>query len=211
MAQALRVLGVDPGLTRCGIGVVTGPAATPTLTYHACIRTDSGSPVEQRLKLVHDELVLVIDRLKPSVLAVEQVLFSKNVRTAMATGQAAGVALLAGAQARLPVVAYAPTEVKLTVAGSGSADKDSVGRMVAAQLGLGDPITPVDVSDALAVAITHLARARLNAAATRSSASQALHAAQAASRHAARGGWEAVLGDRIARSQSRPVRKEGRR
>jgi crossover junction endodeoxyribonuclease RuvC len=121
------------------------------------------------------------------------VLFSKNVRTAMATGQAAGVALLAAAQSGLPVVSYAPTDVKLAVAGSGAADKDAVGRMVAAQLRLDEVPRPADVADALAVALCHLGRARLAAATATTPAAGALAEAHRQARSAGRDGWAAVL------------------
>ncbi|MEX0869240.1 MAG: crossover junction endodeoxyribonuclease RuvC [Nitriliruptoraceae bacterium] len=197
-ATPLRVLGVDPGLSRCGIGIVEGSASSPRLCAHRCVRTDPAEPLEQRLLAVHTALVEVIGEFAPTAMAVEQVLFSKNVRTAMATGQAAGVALLAGAQAGLTVAAYTPTEVKLTVAGSGTADKDGVARMVAAQLGVVESFGPADVTDALAVAITHLARSRLSRAASSPAAAETLQAAHAAAQQARRGGWEAVLGDRLA-------------
>lgn len=158
-ARPVRVLGVDPGLTRCGVGVVEGPVARPVMVAHDCVRTTPDTPLEQRLLAVHDRLVALVEQHRPDVVAVERVLFSVNVRTAMATGQAAGVALLAAARAGLPVVAYSPNDVKLSVTGDGAADKDGVARMVVAQLRLAAPPRPVDVTDALAVALTHLARA----------------------------------------------------
>lgn len=191
------VLGVDPGLTRCGLGVVTGPAARPRLLAVDCVRTSASQPTEQRLLRVHDALLEVIERHRPDAVAVERVLFSGNARTAMATGQAAGAALLAAARAGLSVTAYSPNEVKLTVTGSGAADKDAVARLVAAQLSLTAPPAPADVADALAVALTHLARARMAAAVAGTPAATALAAAEQQAARAARGGWQAVLGDRL--------------
>lgn len=162
----VRVLGVDPGLTRCGVGVVDGPASRPRMVAHACLRTTTDTPLEQRLLQVHDALVALVEEHRPDVVAVERVLFGVNVRTAMATGQAAGAALLAAARAGVPVVAYSPNDVKLSVTGDGGADKDGVARMVVAQLGLAEAPRPVDVTDALAVAITHLARAGVPGAPT---------------------------------------------
>lgn len=156
----VTVLGVDPGLTRCGVGVVTGPSSAMTLVAHDCVRTSADTPIELRLLALHDGLTALIEAHRPDVLAIERVLFQTNVRTAMATGQAAGAAMLAGARAGLPVVSYSPNEVKLAVTGDGSADKDGVARMVVAQLGLASAPRPVDVTDALAIAITHLAQAR---------------------------------------------------
>lgn len=154
------VLGVDPGLTRCGIGVVAGPSSAMELVDHDCVRTSADTAIELRLLALHDRLTELIEAHRPDVLAIERVLFQANVRTAMATGQAAGAAMLAGARAGIPVVAYSPNEVKLAVTGDGAADKDGVARMVTAQLRLAASPRPVDVTDALAVAITHLAQAR---------------------------------------------------
>jgi crossover junction endodeoxyribonuclease RuvC len=190
------VLGVDPGLTRCGLGVVAGPSARPRLLHLDCVRTDRDDPLEQRLLAVHDAICDVVDRHRPDAVAVERVLFSVNVRSAMATGQAAGVALLAAARVGVPVVPYSPNEIKQTVAGSGAADKAAIGRLVAAQLGLAEVPTPADVTDALAVAITHLARARLAEAVAGTPAADALADATAAAARASRGGWAGVLADR---------------
>jgi crossover junction endodeoxyribonuclease RuvC len=158
------VLGVDPGLTRCGLGVVEGPVAAPIHVSHDCVRTPADAPIEQRLRDLHAAVAATIDRFRPDVVAVERVLFSRNVRTAMATGQAAGVILFAGAQAGLPVVQLTPTDVKASVTGDGAADKDGVTRMVVAQLGLATTPRPADAADALAVALAALARHRLGRA-----------------------------------------------
>ena len=196
MVDALVVLGVDPGLTRCGLGVVAGPAARPRLVAQDCVRTDPDLPLERRLLALHDAIGAAIATHRPDAVAVERVLFSTNVRTAMATGQAAGVALLAAAAAGVPVAAYSPTDVKLTVAGSGAADQAAVSRLVGAQLSLAGPPRPADVADALAVALTHLARSRLAVAAERTGAAAELAAAEQAARRGARGGWERVLAAR---------------
>ncbi|MFN2556245.1 MAG: crossover junction endodeoxyribonuclease RuvC [Nitriliruptorales bacterium] len=157
----LRVLGVDPGLTRCGIAVVDGPPGRPVAVASDVVRTPRGLPLECRLVVLCDEVAEVMSRHRPDVVACERVLFSANTRTAMGVGQAAGVVLLASGRAGLPVVSYSPNEVKSVVAGHGAADKGAVARMVATQLGLGSVPTPRDVTDALAVALCHLARARL--------------------------------------------------
>lgn len=191
------VVGVDPGLTRCGVGVVRGPVSRPALLHAECIRTPADEVLEVRLLALHTRLRAILDEVRPSVVAVERVLFSSNVRTAMPTGQAAGVALLAAAELGIPVAAYSPNEVKQTVTGDGRADKDVVARLVAVQLGLDAPPRPVDVTDALAVAITHLAHAR-GAAAGRvaTPVRSTLAAAQAEAVRAGRGGWEAVVAGR---------------
>lgn len=191
--KAVRVLGIDPGLTRCGIGVVDGPPARPDLVAVEVVGSAAGVDIEERLLHLHDRIRSAIDEHRPDAVAVERVLFSKNVRTAMATGQAAGVSLLAAAQAGLPVESYSPTDVKLAVAGHGGADKDAVGRMVAAQLRLPSVPTPADAADALAIALCHLARMRVAAAAAATPAGHALATAAAAARRSSRQGWEAVL------------------
>jgi len=190
------VLGIDPGLTRCGLGLVRGPAAEPVLVHQACVRTRADQPLEQRLLAVHDAIGEAIAAHRPDAVAVERVLFSSNVRTAMATGQAAGVALLAAARAGVPVTSYSPSDVKLTVAGAGDADKDAVARLVTAQLRLAEVPRPADVADALAVALTHLARARLAAAAAGTPAATRVQEAVAAAERGGRGGWERHLADR---------------
>ncbi|MBW3663941.1 MAG: crossover junction endodeoxyribonuclease RuvC [Actinobacteria bacterium] len=164
--MSLRVLGVDPGLTRCGIAVVEGPPASPRAITAEVLRTPASQALEQRLQHVHVAVARAIAEHHPDVVACERVLFSRNVRTAMATGQAAGVALLAAAEAGVPVVHYSPNDVKLSVAGYGDADKDGVAKMVRAQLGLDETPSPADLADAYAVALTHLLRARGIAAAS---------------------------------------------
>lgn len=164
MAAAMRVLGIDPGLTRCGIGIVDGPPARPRAVHHQIVRTSPDDPLEMRLLAVHAAIVEVIAEHRPTFVAVERVLFSNNVRTAMATGQALGVAMLAAAQAGLRAVQLTPTQVKSTVTGDGAADKEGVARMVVSQLAMAERPTPVDVTDALAVALAALAGGRLAAA-----------------------------------------------
>lgn len=159
----MRVLGIDPGLTRCGVGVVEGNVNAPVFVDGTCIRTDAGAPIEQRLLLLRQGIAELLVVHRPDAVAVERVLFQVNVRTAMATGQAAGIALLCAAEAGLGVTSYSPNEIKSAVAGFGGADKDAVARMVAGQLRLPEPPRPADVADALAVALTHLGMARTRA------------------------------------------------
>lgn len=203
--EVMRVLGVDPGLTRCGLAVLDGPSGRPVLVFEQCVRTDSGLSPERRLLLLSEAIEAVVASRRPHAVAVERVLFSANVRTAMATGQAAGVALLAAARAGAPVYGYSPNEVKQTVTGDGGADKDAVGRLVAAQLRLDVVPGPADVADAAAVALTHLARSRVAALAAATPAAGALAEAQRHAQRAARGGWDAVLAER-----ERHVRGGGR-
>jgi len=187
------VVGIDPGLTRCGVGVVAGSPGGARLLAADCVRTGTDLALEHRLAAIHDAVAVAIERHRPDAVAVERVLFSANVRTAMATGQAAGVALLAAARAGVEVHSYGPTQVKATVAGAGDADKEAVGRLVAAELGLDAPPRPVDVTDALAVALTHLARSRLTTAAEDTPAAAAIAEAEREAARARRGGWETVL------------------
>ena len=186
------VLGVDPGLTRCGLGVVSGPPGRPAHVDHDCVRTAPDAPLERRLADLHDAVAAAIATHRPALVAVERVLFSKNVRTAMATGHAAGVVMLAAAQANLPVVQLTPTDVKASVAGDGAADKDGVARMVVAQLGLDAPPRPADAADALAVALAALVRMR----ATGVAAGTSTVAGRAPAPAAAATSWDQLLAAR---------------
>ncbi|MGH8961175.1 MAG: crossover junction endodeoxyribonuclease RuvC [Jatrophihabitantaceae bacterium] len=165
----MRVLGVDPGMTRCGVGVVDGaPGRALTLVHVEVIRTRPDSEIGDRLLAQADALAHAIESYAPDVVAVERVFSQHNVRTAMGTAQVAGLAIVAAARAGVPVVMHTPTEVKAAVTGSGSAGKDQVGAMVARLLRLGQTPRPADAADALALAICQLwrgpAQSRLAAA-----------------------------------------------
>lgn len=147
------VVGIDPGLTQCGWGVVVGTRARLRHIAHGTFRTSTSASLPARLDRIFRGIEEVVADHRPAVVGVERVLFSRNVRTAMATGQAAGVALLAAHRAGIDVVELTPTSVKAAVAGHGDADKDAVAQMVAVQLGLATPPTPADAADALAVAM----------------------------------------------------------
>lgn len=152
----MRVLGIDPGLTRCGVGVVdlTGPQQLKLIDV-GVIKTDPDLDLDQRLLQLEIELSKWISKHKPDVIAVERVFSQLNVRTAMATGQAAGVALLLAAKSKIKVVMHTPSEVKAAVTGSGRADKKQVAEMVKRLLKLKEIPKPVDSTDALALAICH--------------------------------------------------------
>ncbi len=156
----VRVVGVDPGLSRCGVGVVEGPAHRPRAVRAGVIRTAPDAPTARRLAVLHRELAQVISTARPDAVAVERVFLRSNMSTGIGVAQAAGVALLCAEQAGVTVVEYTPTQVKSAVAGSGSADKAQVGYMVAAAFGLTEALHPPDVADALALALCHLQRAR---------------------------------------------------
>ena len=127
----MRVLGVDPGLTRCGVGIVEGAVGSPiSLIEVGVIVTPVDSPLEQRLMDLDQQLSQWINLWKPDVIAVERVFSQHNVRTVMGTGQAAGIALLLAANAGIPVMMHTPSEVKASVTGSGRANKAQVAQMV---------------------------------------------------------------------------------
>lgn len=155
----MRVLGVDPGLTRCGVGIVEGLIGQPiSLVEVGVIVTPTDSPLEQRLLELDRQLSEWVHLWKPDVIAVERVFSQQNVRTVMGTGQAAGIALLIAAKAGIPVMMHTPSEVKASVTGSGRADKAQVATMVQSILNLETIPKPVDATDALALAICHIWR-----------------------------------------------------
>jgi crossover junction endodeoxyribonuclease RuvC len=168
----MRVLGIDPGLTRCGVGVVEGNVGRPlSLVDVGVIRTDPQLPLEARLLLIEQGISQWCDRIQPDAISVERVFSQHNVRTVMGTAQASGIALLIAARRGIPVAVHTPSEVKAAVTGSGRADKQQVGAMVTRLLRLDSPPRPADAADALALAICHIwrgsAQSRLQAAVTK--------------------------------------------
>ena len=155
----MRVLGVDPGLTRCGVGVVEGePGRTCRLVAFELISTDPTVELSRRLLALDTALTALVNEHRPDALAVERVFSQHNVRTVMGTAQAGAVAVLAGARAGLPVRMYTPSEVKAAVTGSGTAEKPQVTMMVTRLLKLAESPRPADAADALALAICHVWR-----------------------------------------------------
>ncbi len=155
----MRVLGVDPGLTRCGIGVVDGAAGRPpVLTAADVIRTPAGDDIAARLLALEVEIDRWLAEYRPDAVAVERVFSQHNVRTVMGTAQAGAVAIVCAARRGLPVALHTPSEVKAAVTGSGRADKAQVTAMVMRLLRLDAPPRPADTADALALAICHLWR-----------------------------------------------------
>jgi crossover junction endodeoxyribonuclease RuvC len=184
----MRVLGVDPGLTRCGLGVVDGtPGRPPGLVAAGVIRTSAGDDIAARLLALEVEIDSWLAEYQPDAVAVERVFSQHNVRTVMGTAQAGAVAVLCAARRRLPVALHTPSEVKAAVTGSGRADKAQVTTMVMRLLRMADPPKPADTADALALAICHLwrggAQSRLAAAVA---TARADNAAQSAAARAAR-------------------------
>jgi crossover junction endodeoxyribonuclease RuvC len=167
----VRVLGVDPGLTRCGLGVVDGAPGRATLVAVGVARTPADAALGLRLVGLERVIEEWLDLHRPDAVAVERVFSQANVRTVMGTAQAGAVAIVCAARRGLPVVLHTPSEVKAAVTGSGRADKAQVGLMVARLLRLDGPPKPADAADALALAICHLwrgpAQARLAALAAR--------------------------------------------
>ena len=160
----MRVLWVDPGLTRCGLGIVeNGAAQKLVMVGVGVIQTSADIELAQRLLELETQLLVWIKEFKPDVIAVERVFSQLNIRTAMSTGQAAGVALLIAARSGIPVAMHTPTEVKAAVTGSGRADKKQVALMVQKLLSLKEIPKPVDSTDALALAICHHWRGSGNA------------------------------------------------
>ncbi|GAA1523190.1 crossover junction endodeoxyribonuclease RuvC [Kribbella lupini] len=155
----MRVLGVDPGLTRCGLGVVEGaPGRPPKLVAVGVIRTPTDLDVARRLVQIEAGIEQWIDEHAPDAVAVERVFAQHNVRTVMGTAQASGIAMVVAARRGLPVALHTPSEVKAAVTGSGRADKDQVTTMVTRILQLPERPTPADAADALALAICHVWR-----------------------------------------------------
>lgn len=157
----MRVLGVDPGIAITGYGVVEEVEAVLKPLAFGAIRTPADRPLPIRLQLIYRGIRALTAKWQPSAAAVEELFFSSNVRTAINVGQARGVALLALADAGLPVAEYTPLEVKQAVTGYGGADKVQMQEMVRLLLGLPQVPRPDDAADALAVAICHLHSARL--------------------------------------------------
>jgi crossover junction endodeoxyribonuclease RuvC len=161
IAELMFVLGIDPGLSRCGYGCVEREGKTTRPVAFGVITTPTGDPLPQRLAAVDHDIRALLTELRPQVVAVERLFFQVNARTAMSVGQASGLALAAAAGAGCEVVEYTPNEVKMAVAGYGAAPKEQVQRMVASLLGLAEPPRPADAADALALALCHLAMAPL--------------------------------------------------
>ena len=155
----MRVLGVDPGLTRCGLGVVEGRPGRATLVAVGVVRTDPAAELGARLVELERHVEAWLDLHSPDAVAVERVFAQHNVRTVMGTAQAGAIAIVAAARRGIPVCLHTPSEVKAAVTGSGRADKAQVGSMVARILKLSELPRPADAADALALAICHSWRA----------------------------------------------------
>jgi len=159
MVSRMRVLGVDPGLTRCGIGVIEGdPGRRLALVATGVVNTSAGDEIGLRLLALEQQFERWLTDYQPDAVAVERVFSQHNVRTVMGTAQAGAVAIVCAARRGLPVALHTPSEVKAAVTGSGRADKAQVTLMVTRLLAMSDPPRPADAADALALAICHLWR-----------------------------------------------------
>ncbi|WP_431806093.1 crossover junction endodeoxyribonuclease RuvC [Microbacterium paraoxydans] len=156
MTSTIRVLGIDPGLTRCGVGIVdVDRARRGTLVHVGVIRSAADAPIGERLAIVAAGIREAIETHRPDAVAVERVFAQQNSHTVMGTAQASGVALLIAAESGLPAATHTPSEVKAAVTGYGSADKRQVQTMIARILRLDTPPQPADAADALAIALCH--------------------------------------------------------
>jgi crossover junction endodeoxyribonuclease RuvC len=156
----ILVMGIDPGVASTGFGVVRAAGGSMSAIDGGVIEAPAGEPAERRLARIHGELDKLLAWHEPAAVALEDVYFGKNVRSAIAVGQARGVAMLCAAQRRIPCFDYTPQAVKMAVCGSGAAQKKQVQRMVGALLGLPRPPESDHAADALAVAICHAGHAR---------------------------------------------------
>ncbi len=178
-----RILGVDPGLTRCGVGLIDSASARSVSFVHVdVIRTAADLPLEQRLLAIRNGLVAILDEFQPGVIAIERVFAQHNVRSVIGTAQVAGLALMLAAERGLAVALHTPTEVKASVTGYGRADKNQVTAMVTAILKLDTPPKPADAADALALAICHAWRGGASALAGETAAQRAWRTALGTSR-----------------------------
>jgi crossover junction endodeoxyribonuclease RuvC len=157
----VRVIGVDPGTAITGWGIVEGDGNDLAMLAAGVITTPAGTPLPNRLQTIYRELTAVIERWQPETAGLEELFFSKNAKTALAVGHGRGAAMLALANANLPITEYKPLEVKQAITGHGGADKLQMQQMVKLLLALDDIPRPDDAADALAVAICHLHSARL--------------------------------------------------
>jgi crossover junction endodeoxyribonuclease RuvC len=154
------VLGIDPGTAITGYGIVTDRDSQPSMLAYGAILTPSDQALPHRLITIHREVLRLIDQYQPEQAAVEQLFFNKNVRTALAVGQARGVVLLALAERNVPIFEYTPLEVKQAVTGNGRAEKKQIQEMIKVLLELDKIPKPDDAADALAIAVCHFHSAR---------------------------------------------------
>lgn len=152
----MRVLGVDPGIARTGWGVIEVQNSEFRVQNYGCIETNSKTEVSKRLEEIYTEILMLIKKYSPDEMAIEELFFNTNAKTAFVVGQARGVVILAAGQKNIPLTIYTPLQVKIAVTGYGRAEKNQIGKMVKTILSLSEIPKPDDTADALAVGLTHL-------------------------------------------------------
>ncbi len=158
----MRILGIDPGLAIVGYGIVDKEGNVYKTIYYDAITTEAHTPIENRIKIIYDEMNLIIEKYKPDVVSIEELFFNNNAKTALAVGQARGVVLLSAVEHNIPIYEYTPLQVKQALTGYGRASKMQIQQMMKSMLGLNEIPKPDDVADALAIAICHGNSVRFN-------------------------------------------------
>lgn len=158
----MTILGIDPGIGRMGWGIIECQISNVKYQMSGCVETKADLEIPERLSNVYKETIKIIDTYKPDVLAIEELFFNTNAKTAFVVGQARGVVLLAAAQKNLDVAVYTPLQVKVALTGYGRAEKVQIGQMVKTLLKLKEVPKPDDAADALAVALTHAFSHKIN-------------------------------------------------
>lgn len=158
----MRILGIDPGLAIVGYGVVDKEGNSYKTIYYDAITTQAHTPIENRIKIIYDEMNIIIEKYKPEVISIEELFFNNNAKTALAVGQARGVVLLSAVEHNIPIYEYTPLQVKQALTGYGRASKMQIQQMMKSMLGLSEIPKPDDVADALAIAICHGNSVRFN-------------------------------------------------
>ena len=151
----MRIIGIDPGIARTGWGIIDAQKSNYKAQSFGCIETQSSMSLPERLQMLFNKLQLIITQEKPQTLAIEELFFNTNAKTALIVGQARGVMLLIAAQHNIPVAIYTPLQVKIAITGYGRAEKSQIGQMVKVLLKLPTIPKPDDTADALAIALTH--------------------------------------------------------
>lgn len=154
----MRILGVDPGTVVLGYGVIEKVSSGCQVVDYGCLKLSSHEPFPERLKKIYDEVCRIILQYQPSQFAIEDIFYAENIKTALKSGHARGVVILAAVNHHLPTAEYSPREIKLSIVGNGAASKQQVQKMVQQILKLPQPPQPLDASDALAAAICHFHR-----------------------------------------------------
>ncbi len=158
----MRILGIDPGIGRCGWAILEARSSKLEARSYGCIESSPSKPVEKRLEEIHAEISKIIKTYSPDALSIEELFFNTNAKTAFVVGQARGVILLAASKYKVPVAIYTPLQVKMALTGYGRAEKEQIGKMVKALLMLKEIPKPDDTADALAIALTHAFSAKFN-------------------------------------------------